>query len=66
MNEFLTVIGLILVLEGLPYFTFPIRFKKWIGKVLEMSEGQLRIYGFVSMMIGLLLIFLARRTGWFG
>jgi uncharacterized protein YjeT (DUF2065 family) len=66
MSELLTVIGLILVLEGLPYFAFPNRFKQWIGKVLEMTESQLRVYGLVAMLIGLVLVFLARRTGWFG
>jgi uncharacterized protein YjeT (DUF2065 family) len=65
MNELLTVIGLILVLEGLPYFAFPKVFKKWIVKVLELSEGSLRIYGLVSMLVGLLLVFLARRSGIF-
>jgi uncharacterized protein YjeT (DUF2065 family) len=64
MSELLTVIGLILVLEGLPYFAFPERFKTWILKVVEMPEGQLRIYGLVSMLIGLLLVFVARRSPW--
>ena len=66
MSELLTVIGLILVLEGLPYFASPHRFKQWIGKVLEMTESQLRVYGLISMLIGLLLVYLARRSGWFG
>jgi uncharacterized protein YjeT (DUF2065 family) len=65
MNELLTVIGLILILEGLPYFAFPGVFKKWIRTVLEMPEGQLRIYGLVSMLLGLLLVYLARRSGLF-
>jgi uncharacterized protein len=66
MSELLTVIGLILVLEGLPYFAFPEKFKTWIRKVVEMPEGQLRIYGLVSMLIGLLLVFVARRSPWLG
>jgi uncharacterized protein YjeT (DUF2065 family) len=60
------VIGLILVLEGLPYFAFPEKFKTWILKVVEMPEGQLRIYGLISMLIGLLLVFVARRSSWLG
>jgi uncharacterized protein len=62
MSELLTVLGLILVLEGLPYFAFPEKFKIWILKVVKMPEGQLRIYGLVSMLIGLLLVFLGRRS----
>jgi uncharacterized protein len=64
MSELLTVIGLILVFEGLPYFAFPEKFKTWILKVAAMPEGQLRIYGLVSMLIGLLLVFLARHSPW--
>lgn len=63
MNELLTVIGLILIIEGLPYFAFPGQFKKWISMVLELGEGPLRIYGLVSMLLGLLLVYLARRAG---
>lgn len=64
MSELLTVIGLVLVLEGLPYFAFPDKFKAWLLKVVEMPEGQLRICGLVSMLIGLLLVFVARRSPW--
>jgi uncharacterized protein YjeT (DUF2065 family) len=64
MSELLTVIGLILVLEGLPYFAFPEKFKTWILTLAKMPEGQLRIYGLISMLIGLLLVFVARRSPW--
>jgi len=64
MDDLLTVLGLLLVLEGLPYFAFPERFKSWIAKVLDLPESTLRIYGLISMVIGLFLIYLARRSGW--
>jgi hypothetical protein len=64
MDDLLTVLGLLLVLEGLPYFAFPERFKSWMAKVLDLPESTLRIYGLLSMVIGLFLIFLARRSGW--
>jgi hypothetical protein len=64
MDDLLTVLGLLLVLEGLPYFAFPERFKSWIARVLDLPESTLRIYGFISMVIGLFLIYLARRSGW--
>jgi uncharacterized protein len=65
MSEFLTVIGLLLILEGAPYFAFPKIFKQWIARVLEMSEGSLRIYGLAAMLAGLLLVYMARRSGLF-
>ena len=64
MDDLLTVLGLLLVLEGLPYFAFPERFKSWMAKVLDLPESTLRIYGLLSMVIGLFLIYLARRSGW--
>jgi len=64
MDDLLTVLGLLLVLEGLPYFAFPERFKSWMAKVLDLPESTLRIYGLLSMVIGLCLIYLARRSGW--
>ncbi len=64
MEDLITVIGMILVLEGLPYFAFPETFKAWVVRVLELPESRLRIYGLISMTVGLFLIYLARRSGW--
>jgi len=64
MKEIITVLGLVLVLEGLPYFAFPTTFKSWIARVLELPESKLRAYGLISMLMGLFLIYLARRSGW--
>jgi uncharacterized protein len=64
MEDLITVLGMVLVLEGLPYFAFPGTFKIWIARMLEIPDGHLRRYGFISMMIGLFLVFLARRSGW--
>jgi hypothetical protein len=63
MEEIITIVGLVLVLEGLPYFAFPGVFKAWIARVLELPDSKLRAYGLISMLIGLLLIYLARRSG---
>lgn len=64
MEDLITVLGMILVLEGLPYFAFPETFKAWVVRVLELPESRLRIYGLISMTVGLFLIYLARRSGW--
>ncbi len=63
MKDLITVLGMVLVLEGLPYFAFPETFKSWIRRMLELPDSRLRVYGLLSMMIGLFLIYLARRTG---
>ena len=64
MAELVTIIGLILVLEGLPYFAFPKTFKTWIARMLELPESRLRVFGLISMAFGLILIYLARHSGW--
>jgi len=60
MDFFLCVIGMVMILEGLPYFAFPERMKGWVQKILEMPESVLRRMGMVLMGIGLLLVYLGR------
>lgn len=57
MKLFFLLIGLILVLEGLPYFAFPDKMKTWMKKVQEVSDTHLRIMGFVAMCIGLIIVY---------
>ena len=61
MKFFLCVIGMVMVVEGLPYFAFPVKMKLVIQKVLEMSDRGLQKYGFVLMLIGILLVYLGNR-----
>jgi uncharacterized protein len=60
MDFFLCVLGMVLVVEGLPYFAFPENMKKWIAMILEMPENTLRKFGLVMMFIGLGLVYLGR------
>jgi hypothetical protein len=62
METLLVAIGLILILEGLPYFAFPTLFKSWMARILTLPESVLRVYGFSAMILGLILIYLARRV----
>ena len=61
MEFFLSVIGMVMIVEGLPYFAFPDKMKNWIQKVLEMPEGTLRRLGLVLMLVGLTLVYLGKR-----
>ncbi|NPA95602.1 MAG: DUF2065 domain-containing protein [Thermodesulfobacteria bacterium] len=65
MKLFVTVIGLIMVVEGLPYFAFPEKMKAFLAQIQEMPPESLRWLGFFLMCTGLLLCYLARRTGIF-
>ena len=60
MEFFLCVIGMVMIVEGLPYFAFPEKMKFWVQKVLEMPDSALRKFGFVLMLTGLWMIYLGR------
>lgn len=57
----LTVAGLICFFEGLPYFAFPDRLKKWLLMLTSLPSGKLRIMGGCMMLLGLLLVYWGRR-----
>jgi len=61
MDFFICVIGMVMIVEGLPYFAFPDRMKGWIQKVLGMTDASLRRFGLVLMLIGLGLVYMGRR-----
>ncbi|RZB34437.1 MAG: uncharacterized protein SRB1_00205 [Desulfobacteraceae bacterium Eth-SRB1] len=60
MEFFLCVLGMVMIVEGLPYFAFPEKMKFWVQKVLEIPDSSLRWFGFVLMLTGLALIYLGR------
>lgn len=60
MDFFLCVIGMVMILEGLPYFAFPERMKDWVQKVVEMPESTLRTMGMVLIGVGLLFVYFGR------
>jgi len=61
MEYFLCVIGLVLVLEGLPYFAFPEKVKEFMQFVLEQDDTTLRVVGGMAVLVGLIIVVVARR-----
>ena len=61
MDYFLCVIGMVMIIEGLPYFAFPDKMKFWVRKVMELPEGSLRRFGLVLMVLGLFLVYAGKR-----
>jgi uncharacterized protein YjeT (DUF2065 family) len=61
MEFFLCVIGMVMIIEGLPYFAFPAKMKFWVNKIIASSDRALRRFGLVLMVLGLSLIYLGRR-----
>jgi uncharacterized protein len=61
MKFFVCVIGMVMVVEGLPYFAFPEKMKFVIQKVIEMPDRALQKFGFVLMLMGICLVYLGKR-----
>ena len=61
MKFFLCVIGMVMVVEGFPYFAFPQKMKFVIQKVIKMPDKALQKFGFVLMLVGICLVYLGRR-----
>jgi uncharacterized protein YjeT (DUF2065 family) len=57
MKFFLCVLGMVMIIEGLPYFAFPEKMKTWVMKILSTPDGSLRRFGLVLMLIGLGLVY---------
>ena len=61
MEFFLSVMGMVLVIEGLPYFAFPEKMKFWVQTMLKMQEGTLRKIGLILMLVGVFLVYLGKK-----
>ncbi|MFZ5564428.1 MAG: DUF2065 domain-containing protein [Thermodesulfobacteriota bacterium] len=61
MKFFLCVIGMVMVIEGLPYFAFPEKVQSWMRQLLELEPGVLRAFGLVLLLAGLGLVYAGNR-----
>jgi len=62
MEYFLCVMGMVMVVEGLPYFAMPDKMKAFMSKLQEQDDSTLRIVGGTLVVIGVFIVFLARRA----
>ena len=60
MKLFLCVIGMVLIIEGLPYVAFPEKIKSYLIKMSSIPEGTLRVLGLAFVTIGLVLVYIGR------
>lgn len=56
----LTILGVLLVVEGLPYFAFPRKVKEWSLMIQEIPERSLRVMGVISVAAGLAVLYAVR------
>jgi uncharacterized protein YjeT (DUF2065 family) len=65
MKLLFLLIGLILILEGLPYVAAPEGMRNWLKKLSKMDPGQLRSMGMIAMTIGLAICYVVQKTSFF-
>lgn len=56
MEFLLTVLGVVLVVEGIPWFLAPSGAKSLVRQVLVLPDRLLRLAGLTAMLLGLLLV----------
>ena len=61
MKFFLCVMGMVMIIEGLPYFAFPSKMKEWVLMMVGIDDASLRKFGLVFMTAGLLIVYLAMK-----
>ena len=59
-NDFFTAVALVLVVEGMLPFLKPERWRKVMNIIAKKSDHSLRVIGLVSMLIGVILLYIVR------
>ncbi len=60
MKYFLCVLGMVLIIEGLPYFAFPDKIKQYLSLIHQVPDQTLRILGLAATVAGLLFVYFGR------
>ena len=60
MNDFLTALALVLVIEGLLYAAFPEQMKRAIAQMLQLPVSQIRTVALIFAAVGLLGLWLIK------
>jgi len=60
MSALWLAIALVLVIEGLPLLLAPTRWRAVVRQVSSLADGQLRFFGLVLVLIGVVCLLLGR------
>lgn len=56
----LVILGVVLIIEGVPWFLSPRGTKRMLVELFRQKDSFLRSIGLIFMLLGLLLVYLAR------
>ena len=65
MQLFLLVLGMVLILEGLPYAAAPEKMREWLMKLSDVPPATLRILGISSLSFGFLICWIVQKSNYF-
>lgn len=65
MKLLLLVLGMVLIVEGLPYAAAPEKMREWLLKLSEVPPSTLRVIGMFSLCSGLLICWLVQNSSFF-
>lgn len=60
MNDLVTALGLVLVIEGALYTLFPEGVQRMMGRAVELPPAYLRRAGLAAAIIGFVIVWLIR------
>ena len=58
--DFWVIIGVVMIVEGIPWFLSPGGYKRLLLQLLPMNDNLLRLMGLALMLGGLLLVYLVK------
>ena len=61
VDYFLCVMGMVFIVEGLPYLVFPEKLKPYLLKITLLPDATLRAIGISAIILGLILLYFGRR-----
>ena len=62
MAFFLSVMGMVLIVEGIPYLCFPASVKTLAQRLLDLDDNFLRNMGLLITITGLIVVYIGRRV----
>ena len=57
-DTFWQALALVLVFEGLLPFASPAAWRRMFAQILQLRDGQIRFFGLLSVLVGLLALWL--------
>jgi uncharacterized protein YjeT (DUF2065 family) len=59
-ESLIVVLGVVLIVEGMPWFLSPRGTKRMLAELSQLPDNSLRAFGFVFMLLGLLLVYFVK------